>query len=519
MGNRYIAEYLRISDDDEDLGEGKKESNSIENQRKLIESYVEKHKELSMHPLKEFVDDGISGVSFNRPGVQLLLKEIKESRIQCVIVKDLSRFGRNYIEVGDYIEQIFPFLGVRFIAIADNFDSFKNPAGIEIGIKNLIHDLYSRDLSKKVKSTKALMQKQGEYNGGGIPFGYLRSNEGSKAAVYVPDPKAAQIVKKIFALASDGSTTTKIADILNKEGIPTPGAYKREYTKIRYQLKNDKRNLWTSSQVVLIIQNEVYLGTFVCHKLSTVKPGVVRKIDESEYVRLENHHERLIEKNVFQKAQKAITTGKKRKSCNSNKNPSPLRGTIKCGCCGYSMSFKPTSKKPYYYCRMGNSCGSHMRIESELLENTVWNVLQKFMEVYYEKENIKQEERVQILSVVSEIKEERRLLEIKTEHCRIERLELYHQWKERQITKEEFITRKDESSEREAEYGKELEQLNQRLSDTVSIQEQLEQKSGLAVFAGAQSLTKELVDELIERIEVYSDDRIEIKWKMKDVME
>ena len=137
MDDRYIAGYMRISDDDEDLGEGKKESNSIENQRKLIESYVERHEELSLYPLKEFADDGVSGVNFNRPGVQRLLKEIKENRIQCVVVKDLSRFGRNYIEAGDYIEQIFPFLGVRFISIADNFDSFKNPAGIEIGLKKI----------------------------------------------------------------------------------------------------------------------------------------------------------------------------------------------------------------------------------------------------------------------------------------------------------------------------------------------------------------------------------------------
>ena len=336
MDDRYIAGYMRISDDDEDLGEGKKESNSIENQRKLIEYYVERHEELSMYPLKEFADDGVSGVSFNRPGVQRLLKEIKENRVQCVIVKDLSRFGRNYIEAGDYIEQIFPFLGVRFISIADNFDSFKKPAGIEIGLKNLIHDLYSRDLSKKIKSTKALMQKQGVYSGGGVPFGYIRDDRNRKTADFIPDPEAAQVVRQIFTLAADGNTTTKIADILNKKGIPTPGAYKREHEKIRYQMKNDKRNLWTSSQISLIIQNEVYLGTFVSHKLSTVKPGVVRKIQESEYVKLENQHEKIIEKEVFQKAQKVISTGKKRKNRKDkeNKNPSPLRGKIKCGCCG-----------------------------------------------------------------------------------------------------------------------------------------------------------------------------------------
>lgn len=519
MTDRYIAEYLRISDDDKDLREEKTESNSIENQRKLIESYVKKHEELSIYPLKEFIDDGISGVNFNRSGVQMLLNEIRKNRVQCVIVKDLSRFGRNYIEVGDYIEQIFPFLGVRFIAIADNFDSFKNPAGIEIGLKNLIYDLYSRDLSQKIKSSKALMQKKGYYSGGGVPFGYKRSNGNGKDAIFLPDQDAAQIVKQIFSLAADGNTTTKIADILNKEGIPTPGTYKNEHTNIKYQMKNKKKNLWTSSQISLIIQNEVYLGTFVVHKLSTVQPRIVRTIDKSEYVRLENHHERLIERDVFQKAQEAITKRKKRKSNENNKNPSPLRGKIKCGCCGYGMSFKSTIKSPYYYCIMGNSCGSYMKIESERLENIVWNILLKIIKVYHEKETATQSKQAQILPAISKIRQEKRFIEIKMEHCRSNRLELYHQWKEREITREEYIIRKNESSAKEVEYEKELAQLNQRLSDTVSIQEYLEPKNKPAAFTGVQSLTKELADELIEQIEVYSNDMIKIKWKMKDIME
>ena len=286
-------------------------------------------------------------------------------------------------------------------------------------------------------------------------------------------------------------------------------------------MKNDKRNLWTSSQISLIIQNEVYLGTFVSHKLSTVKPGVVRKIQESEYVKLENHHDKLIEKEIFQKAQKVISTGKKRKNRKDkeDKNPSPLRGKIKCGCCGYGMSFKPSVKKPYYYCRMGDSCGSHMRIDSNLMENIVWDILQKMIEVCHEKEKVMQGEQMQILSAISGIQEKKRALEIKTEHCRISRLELYHQWKEGKITKEEYITRKRESSSDEAEYQKELEQLSQRLSDILSLQKQIEQKSGLAMFVGVENFTKELADELIERIEVYDNGRVEIKWKIKDVME
>ena len=183
------------------------------------------------------------------------------------------------------------------------------------------------------------------------------------------------------------------------------------------------------------------------------------------------------------------------------------------------MSFKPSVKKPYYYCRMGDSCGSHIRIDSDLMENIVWDILQKMIEVCHEKEKVMQGEQMQILSAISGIQEKKRALEIRTEHCRISRLELYHQWKEGKITKEEYITRKRESSSDEAEYQKELEQLSQRLSDILSLQKQIEQKSGLAMFVGVQNLTKELADELIERIEVYDNGRVEIKWKIKDVME
>lgn len=516
MDNRFIAAYLRISDDDGDLGERKRESNSIENQRKLIEAYVEKHEELSKCPLKEFVDDGRSGINFNRPGIQTLFNEIKKNKVQCIIVKDLSRFGRNYIEVGDYIEQAFPSLGIRFISIADNFDSFKNLAGIEIGTKNLIHDLYSRDLSQKIKSTKALMQKQGDYSGGGIPFGYLGNSENGKPVSYIIDLGAAQIVKKIFALASDGNPTAKIAEILNKEGIPTPETYKRKHAGIHSQAEHSKKKLWTSPQVASIIQNEVYTGTYVSHKYSAVHPGIVKKLDESQYIKFEAHHEGFIEQNIFQTAQKAIVAAKKRKKYNSSKHLSPFAGKIKCGHCKYAMSFKPSTKNPYYYCRMGNSCGSHVKIESGLLENTVWNVMQKFMEIYHNKKNATQEGQSHLLPTVPKVKEEKRALQIKAGHCTIHRLELYAQWKEGQLTKDEYIAKKNESYMSEAGYAKELGQLNQHMCGMVSTQDQAEQKNALVIFSETQDLTRPLIDEWVERIEVYSNNRIEIRWKIKN---
>lgn len=513
MDKGYLAKYLRISDDDEDLGEAKRESNSILNQRSVLEHYIRSHDELSQYPVKEFVDDGVSGVSFDRPGMQSLLKEVKEKKIICIIVKDLSRFGRNYIEAGDYIEQIFPFLGVRFIAVADNFDSFKNPAGLDIGFRNLMHDLYSRDLSKKIKSVKKLMQERGAYSGGDVPYGYMRGNK--KSEVYLPDPEAAQVVKKIFHYAAEGNTSLQIAGKLNRDKIPTPGVYKNQKVNANYEFKNEKSNLWNASQVGIIIRNEVYIGTFIGRKLSTVRPRESKKNEESEYVKIEGHHESLVTEELFREAQKAVRVRGKRKPYKKEENPSPLKGKVKCGCCGYSMSLKHTVRKKYYYCRMGSGCGSYLKIELEPLEKAVWSVLQKLAETYREESEAHQSKKMQIVSAVSKMKERKRALEMQTEHCKASRVELYYQWKKGKLTQEGYVVRKEELTKKEADSKRELDQLERQMTEIAVMQEALEEKAGKVAILAADGLTKDLVDELIERVEVYGEDRIEIRWKFQ----
>lgn len=513
--DKYLAKYLRISEDDGDIGIRKKESDSIANQRKVLDSYIACHAELSDYPVKEFVDDGISGVTFQRPAVQMLLKEVKEGRIACIVVKDLSRFGRNYIEVGDYIEQIFPFLGVRFIAVSDQFDSLRNTAGIDIGFKNLIHEFYSRDLSGKVKSAIAVRQKRGCYNGGGIPYGYQLGDESGPP--FIPDREAAEVVRRIFSLAAEGSTTSRIADILNQESVPTPGAYKKQHGGISYSFKNEKQNLWTASQVNLIIRNQVYKGTYIAHKLSTVRPGVVKKNKEAVYVTLDNHHERLVEEEMFQKAQLVLKQrGKTKKRAEYE---SALKGKVKCGCCGYSMSIRREVKEPYYRCWTGRGCGSYMKMDVKLLEATVWDILQRLMETCHEQEKKQTNARVQMLEKISRAKEEKRLTEIQIENCRVNRLELYHRWKEGMLTKEAYIKKKEELHQRGAEQQKRLERLEAYLEDAVSAAGDSEQTKSLSMLMKAENLSQELVDELIEKIEVYSDYRIEIKWKVKNIFE
>lgn len=512
MLERYVAKYLRISDDDEDIGERKLESNSIGNQRKVLEYYIKNHQELSQYPLREFLDDGFSGVNFQRPGVQKLLKEVKEKRVACIVVKDLSRFGRNYIEVGDYIEQIFPFMGVRFISVSDHYDSFQNPAGIEIGFKSLMHDLYSRDLSRKVKSVKHLYQEQGRYSGGDVPYGYQR-NDG-KDTVYYPDPEAAQIVKRIFQLASDGVGPVKIAEILSRETVPTPGAYKNQVTGQNYVLRNQKRNLWTPAQVREILQNEVYIGIYICHKLTSVRPREMRRNDRSEYMKFKDHHEPLVDPELFQEAQGVIQLRGKRGIYKKEKNPHVLKGKVKCGQCGYGM-LRRGKQVDIYYCHMGDACGSHMRIETGILEQVIADTWRKLSEAGQKEKDEQEIERSQAVLKLSKAREEKRLLEIKAGYCKTRRISLYDYWKEGKITKKDYQLKRKKLMEQEAECRRKLEVLDAKLSDMeenprVSVQEP-------DPASARTMLTKEMIDEWLERVDVYGEDRIEIIWRFKDI--
>ncbi len=519
MIDGYVAKYLRISDDDVDVGKGKNESSSISNQRSVLQYFISNHEELSKYPVREFLDDGYSGVNFNRPGIQNLLKEVKENKVACIVVKDLSRFGRNYIEVGDYIEQIFPFMGVRFIAISDNYDSFKNSGGIEIGFKNLLHDMYSRDLSKKIKSVKRMHQKKGTYIGGDVPYGYVYS--GNRKAeqgigIYQPDPDAAVVVRKIFLLAADGNTPINIAKCLNDEGIPTPGVYKNQTRAYSYQMKNAKSNLWVSGKIRNILQNEVYIGTYICHKATSVRPRETSQNDESEYLRFENAHRALVSKEIFDAAQKSIQVRKKRGTYKKAENSHALQGKVKCGYCGYAMNRSSNKPDSDYLCRMGDSCGSHLRIKVQILEDAVLEILEKLVSLQREAELKREENRCRAISDIMKIREEKRILEMKMEHCKASRLNLYRQWKEQQITKDEYIGKRDGYTEQEERHLVRMQKLDERLGQLIAEQEEKKPDCDLQIYSGIQSLTKELVDELIERIDVYDGDRVEVTWKFQD---
>lgn len=300
----FAGAYTRLSQDDGD----KAESDSIRNQKELIRNFQKSHSEI--HIVEEYSDDGYSGVNFERPGFQKMITDIHEKKIDCIIVKDLSRFGRNYIETGKYIEQIFPALGVRFIAINDNYDSAeKRQPGDQIILpfKNLVNDAYSRDLSVKIRSNLNAKRQIGDYVGAFAPYGYKKA-EDNKNQLTIDWP-AAKVVRRIFQLRIEGKSNAVIADILNQEGIPCPYDYKRHSPDSRNFASGFHGNgeaSWSFNAINRILTNEIYLGTMVQGKSTRpnykIKKTVV--IDQEKWIRVKNTHEAIISQRDFDIVQK-----------------------------------------------------------------------------------------------------------------------------------------------------------------------------------------------------------------------
>ena len=234
-----VAIYMRLSKEDE----GRQgESNSITMQRALLQKYASKN--FQNYELLEFCDDGYTGTNLERPGMQRMLAMAKEGGIDCIIVKDFSRFARDYIELGSFLEQIFPFLGVRFISVNDHYDSGGgqgNSVDLDVHFKNLLYDLYSKDLSEKVRSALAIRKENGQYVSANSPFGYEKDPKDRHSLLIAEDE--AEVVKRIFALTLEGYTSVEIARLFNETGVRTPVEFKIERRKVLMAQQHDMPNI------------------------------------------------------------------------------------------------------------------------------------------------------------------------------------------------------------------------------------------------------------------------------------
>ena len=505
--------YIRLSQEDKDLSEEKLESNSISSQKALLESYLFKQKDLILKDW--YIDDGYTGTNFNRPGFQRMLQDMKDGRINCVLVKDLSRLGRNYIEVGNYLEQVFPLFHIRFIALNDQVDNEKNPASTDnilIPFKNLLNDEYCRDTSLKIRSSLDGRKRKGEFVGAFAPYGYQKDPLDKHRLII--DPEAAEIVKKIFSwYVFDGVGKIGICHRLNEMGILNPTAYKRKIQKQAYTNGNCSF-FWTPSTIRAILKNEVYLGHTIQGKrrVKSYKIHKIENVPEEKWIRVEHTHPSVISKEIFQKAQEL--SQKDLKVQNGKENVSIWAGILRCADCGKAMHRK-TSRNgygtvyTYYLCstyqkKSHQLCQSH-RIREKELEQVVLAVLQEQVRTLIQKQEFwqrfKQEKEKQ--ETKQETKDEKFRKQKEILKLQKRKQELYEDWKNGDITKEEYHQYKQNYEKMEQEVRVQIEkrkEFQQKQEEKKKKEEEWIRKFQETEIIS--ELSRELILELIEEIRV-----------------
>lgn len=469
MKNKHFlaAMYLRLSRDDSDVGDVtdgkgnvKSESNSIGNQRELIRAYIHEQQDIELYDI--YVDDGFSGSNFDRPEFKRMISDVEAGRVNCVIVKDLSRFGRDYIESGRYIQKVFPALGVRFIALTDHYDSFHADAGesgIVLPVKNFINDSYCRDISTKVKSQFEVKRKNGECIAPFALYGYKKAPDNKNQLVI--DEYAADIVKKIFEWKMEGMAVSAIAEKLNGLGILSPKEYKKS-TRCNYKggFSGAVKSLWSSATIKRILTNEMYLGHLIQGKTEKINYKLKKSVEKprEEWVKVENTHEPIVSEDNFLIVQNLLKTDS-RISPVTEKN-SLFAGMLFCGDCGEQMirrvnRYKDT-QKVYYICstkNRGDGCTRHS-IEEEKLKKLIIEPIRRYANCFLEEKRIFEKSLELETNFESIVRYDTEIARLKEEQDKYYALcsGLYEDLRQEIITKEEFERLHGEFKRKAAEF-------------------------------------------------------------------
>lgn len=513
------AAYLRLSIEDGD----KAESNSIGNQRELIRDFAAERP--GLHLVEEYADDGYTGTNFERPGFKRMMEDIKSGKINCIIVKDLSRLGRNYIEMGKYLEQIFPMMGIRFIAINDNYDNANAESNdsdnIVVPFKNLLNDSYCRDISIKVRSQLDMKRRKGEFIGGYAIYGYCKDERNKNRLVV--DEYAADIVRSIYRRKLEGMSAQAIAEQLNSENVLAPSEYKR-LCGLNYHsgFKAGTHAKWQAIQVLRILKNEVYTGTMVQGRRQKINYKIkkIRDVEESGWIRVPNMHEAIIPQKLFDTVQEVL----KLDTCASKgqQTVNLFSGIVRCGGCGQNMVRRTVSKngKKYIYLHCvtnhnGLGCSSHLISESKL-EEVVLAALQGKVQQISGLEHR--------LDEINEIpKNERRLKSVEEHLKMLEQEEQKYQTLRRQLYEDmsSGIVSKEEYKEFSHSFNEKVEAIHKAKAEMNRQRDCLnnldvEHLPWIEDFKSYQNLTslnRRVLVELVESITVYDKEHIHIQYR------
>lgn len=507
-----VAGYNRISRED---GDG--ESNSITIQKQMIEDYVLNRPEMELIDI--YCDDGYTGTNFNRPGFQRMISDIESGKIDTVIVKDLSRFGRSYIDAGKYLERIFPQKRIRFIAINDGIDNLTQAYDISMPIKNLINETYARDISNKVQSAFKTKQRHGEFIGAFASYGYMK--DVSNHNKLIVDPEAAEVVKRIFNMFLRGYGKIKIAKILNEEGVPCPSEYKKQkglnYTNCH---KLETTKYWTYSTIHKMLSNEMYIGNMVQNKHYRSMHGKAQQLPKSEWIKVENTHEAIIDRDTWDNVQKQLKATTKNINFETKADINIFAGKIKCGDCGRSMC-KSTwknkeRKKTYFTCgtykRYGiHECSAHT-IKMEVLEGIILNDFNKIVKSIHNlreviEENTKVDKKSQA-SVLSQLER----IESEIKKIQRDKLSSYQDYKDGIISKDDFSEYVKLCEKKLKQAGSQKQLLEEKRTSSNDEMEGYQNPwiSELLETGKIEKLDRDIVIQMIDMIYVYDDQRLKV---------
>jgi DNA invertase Pin-like site-specific DNA recombinase len=506
MAEYTIAKYIRLSLDDNVT-----DSMSIENQRLILDKHIA-DMDIPNARILEMVDNGYSGTNYERPAVQELLAMVREGKIDCICVKDFSRFGRNAIETGYFIEQVFPLFRTRFISVSDYFDSDKHEGGtggMEVAFKFIMHEYYSKDQSRKIKSAKHEKMRRGEFVTKNCVFGYRLNSKRQ----YEIDKPAAKIVRYIFQMYADGVSIANIQRRLYDEKIPTASEYKK--------LANGAISpesltyIWDKPRLIAFLADEQYIGTYVAGKKTSGQVGSKKRVSvpESEWVKIPDHHPAIIDRALFEAVQDRKANkpkpAKKPKIGTTERyagfDNSPLKGKVICGCCGHALRVSHTKIAAFHcnYTLSAIDAECHrLRVGAAELEKAVFEMMNEQARSILSNELFGEAEKLNDC--------EQRQSTLQDENQR-----LYEQFALGNINVAEYKTAK-------VRLGRDIERQN-RIAVRQTEREYYGTLREIAqTVATSKSLTRALVDLLIDRVRVFPGGKIEVKWKLSgfgDVLE
>lgn len=512
-----VGIYIRLSKEDEEK-EKYSESESVQNQRTLLMQYIKENK---FNFVAEYVDDGVSGTSFDRPAFNKMIDDIEQGKINMVITKDLSRLGRNYVQSGYYTETYFPEHNVRYIAILDNIDTALDSANNDIApFKSILNEMYAKDTSKKINSVLQSKRNNGEYLGT-APYGYKKDPENKYHLII--DEEAANVVKLIYEKYLAGFGTMQIADYLSKKKIPIPS----DYNKRKRGTKSLTYGLWQQSTVRFILSNEIYTGTVIQGKRKKVsfKSKKFINLPEEDWVKVENMHEAIISKEDFERAKKVIDATKGSRVV---QNDYLFKGLLRCyDCKGYIGIRSPDKNGNIYgrcqrYGRFGkfDVCSPH-NFNYQVFEEQMLVVLKEVCKEYTNKKKLEEIAKQTKTSGAKEF-DINKQIELFKQTIEKETRKLEVMYDDRLagiISLDEYMKNAKRIKEIVKGYEENIKDLEKELAGENTKNKETKLDNLIEEFLEMEKPTKEIIREFIEKIEIHSDKQVDIYFNFKPLQD